>query len=370
VLTFANDHRVLALRNMRARPHSPDLDGHPPEIVVGIALHNQANSLAQCLRSVFGQRIEPSRLAVLILNDSSEDNWGETAIEFLSNPRILIVDANCGSPSNSRNAILDYVDSNMPTVRWVARLDADDSFTCETSLEAAVTLGERQNAGFVLGGNRLRLPCGRYLDNSNPATPDLLNPDWILARLKEMADGSAVNELPSCNLVLATRTGWRYPDMNSAEDHGLITDLLINHADSGAILTEPMYSDYTLQGRTTHENVRTAEYTAARSDLVRTVSAWLKSRYLPGDLLGYGREGVVKKVGGCVIKRFYAGKPSQDKVDWLRAVLCGQSAFLPCTEWFQEDDIWCCRYPYAPTNEVGRITGKRCRCESLRGLVY
>jgi len=50
-------------------------------------------------------------------------------------------------------------------------------------------------------------------------------------------------------------------------------------------------------------------------------------------------------------------------------VLCEQSTFLPCTEWFQEDDIWCCRYPYASTTEVGRISepeGREFLLECLR----
>lgn len=355
-MMFADDHRVLALRNMQALACCSDLDQHPPDIVVGIALHNQAGHISQCLRSVFRQQINQKRLAVLILNDSSEDNWEEAAGELLRNPRVIIVDANCGSPTHSRNAILDYVDMNMPTVRWVARLDADDCFACSTSLEKAVALGERQQAGFVLGGNRLRLSEDNYLDRVNPATPDLLNPRWVLNCLTEMAYGTAVNELPSCNLILAAGAGWRYPDIKSAEDHALVADLLVNHADRGAILIEPFYSDYTLQGNTTKNNIQSNEHGAARLSLMRTVSAWLRSRSWPGDLLGYGREGVVKKVGGNVIKCFYKGKLTEEKVNWLKAVLVEPSVCLPSAEWFQNEGVWCCKYGYVLTTDAKDIS--------------
>jgi hypothetical protein len=69
----------------------------------------------------------------------------------------------------------------------------------------------------------------------------------------------------------------------------------------------------------------------------------------------------VKKTNDFVEKRFYSGKPTKEKVDWLRKSLSVPSTYLPITEWFQDGTDWCCRYPFIPTTEVGPISENEAR---------
>jgi len=232
------DRRVLACRNLQVR-RDPSMEClEAARIVVGIALRNQARALPRCLESIRQQHLGDRGLVTVLLDDGSDDDWESVADDFLDVPNLFIIEGNCGSAVRARNAILDFVDSSLPKVRWVARLDADDRFSTPDSLAAAIAIGEQRNARYVLGGNRL-YQDGTLLPKVNAATGDLRNPQQVLALLRAMADGTAENELPSCNLLLAKGVGWRYAESSSAEDHWLVADLLINHPDEGAIMDSP-----------------------------------------------------------------------------------------------------------------------------------
>ena len=201
-------------------------------------------------------------IVVVLLDDGSNDDWRDANAELLSQLDVVYLEANCGTPARSRNAILDYVDDHLPSVRWVARLDADDRFCTPGSLAAAVEIGDRLSSAFVLGGNRL-IADGQLLERVNVATPQLLNSKVVLNRLKEMAEGTADNELPSCNLLLRRGLGHRYPDVRSAEDHWLVARLLLQHSSAGAILQDVLYSDYTLTGKVTSDCLSKQLHSAA-----------------------------------------------------------------------------------------------------------
>jgi hypothetical protein len=112
------------------------------------------------------------------------------------------------------------------------------------------------------------------LKRTNPASLELLQADVVLSRLARMARGEPEAELPSCNLVMTTHAGWRYPDQTSAEDHWLVAELLLRHPEKGAIFCEPFYADYTLEGAATLQNHRQARHLAARQSLWRAAHAW------------------------------------------------------------------------------------------------
>lgn len=344
------DRRVLTPRNMTLRT-APDVQAREADVVVGVAMRNQAGSLARCLQSIWEQELPAYRLAVVLLNDRSEDDWEAAAGEFLRDPRLFVVDANCGTPAQARNAILDFVDATMPAARWIARLDADDRFSCTTSLLAATDLAARTGARFVLGGNRL---CreGVLLDRRNPATEDLLNAASVVSRLREMAAGTAVNELPSCNLLLAARSGWRYPDAESGEDHWLVANLLMNHSREGAVLASPPYCDYSLHGPVTRTNHSNGQHLRSRRRLFEAASAWDESRSGPGVVLGAGREGIVRRIDDWVEKRFYPGSISDEQVTWLGQALRGVWPHLPEPRWEKNGASWCLRYPWVETGPV------------------
>ena len=306
---LARDSRVLARRDTRVvHPFAGDVES-TLEVIVGIALRNQASTLRRCLESVVAQKVGALKVGIVILDDGSEDDWRSGVGDLLNRPDVVALEANCGSAARARNAILDYVDDALPNARWVARLDADDRFATHDSLAAAIALGDQTGARFVLGGNSLCVD-GSLLAKANLASRDLMNRDYVLGLLRKMADGTAENELPSCNLVLASHSGWRYPDADSAEDHCLVAELLINHSEDGAILTDPLYCEYSLKGAVSEVNGQTGEYHRARRALHTAAENWVASAALPGTVLGCGREGVVRVFDGMVEKRFHPGKIS------------------------------------------------------------
>ena len=56
-------------------------------------------------------------------------------------------------------------------------------------------------------------------------------------------------------------------------------------------------------------------------------------------------EGVVTLEDGWVVKRFFAGKPTDDQVRWLQATLIGTLPHFPEPQWHRESEIWSGRYP-------------------------
>nr|WP_164933359.1 glycosyltransferase family A protein [Corallococcus coralloides] len=244
------------------------------EVVVAVNVHDQAGPLARCLESIARQERPTGGLGILVIDDGSSDDWAVTVGRFRQQLPLVVCRMQCGSPSRARNAALSFVDEAMRNARWVARLDADDCFSTAHSLAAACELGDRRDAHWVLGGNRL-VQDGRLLERANPATDALLQPAHVLSVLRSMAEGTAGNELPSCNLLLRPRAGWRYPEVGSAEDHWLVADLLLNHAPSGAVLTDPLYCDYNLGGDVTAANRRSERYIASRQALFAQAQAWV-----------------------------------------------------------------------------------------------
>ncbi|NOK09696.1 glycosyltransferase family A protein [Corallococcus exercitus] len=243
------------------------------EVVVTVNVHDQAEPLARCLESIASQERPVGGVGVVVFDDGSSDNWADTVERFQDRLPLVVCRARCGSPSRARNATLSFVDEAMRNARWVARLDADDCFSTPRSLAAACALGDHRDARWVLGGNRL-VQAGRLLERQNPATEALLRPAHVIAVLKSMAEGTAENELPSCNLLLRPGAGWRYPEVDSAEDHWLVTNLLLNHAPSGAVLTDPQYCDYNLGGAVTAANRRSERYIASRQALFAQAQVW------------------------------------------------------------------------------------------------
>lgn len=346
-----SDKRVLARRDLQVRRAASPERMAAAQIVVGVALRNQAQDLPRCLRSICQQNLGGRQVIIVVLDDGSNDDWRVVAGDLLDLPNLVIIEGNCGSAARARNAILDFVDASLPQAMWVARLDADDRFTSPDSLAAVVALGEQRRAMYVLGGNRL-YHSGDLIPKTNPAEGGLRDPQRLLSLLKEMAAGTADNELPSCNLLLAKGAGCRYPDVSSAEDHWLVADLLINHPDEGAIVTTPFYCDYTLNGSTSRRNSDTGDYLHSRRALYEAAENWIATRALPGVVLGCGREGVVRSVDGYVEKWFHPGQVSAEKVTWLENALCGVLPFLPEPHWSAKGNRWCCRYPQVETAPV------------------
>lgn len=343
--------RRLASRNLRViRPGVPSL--FSAEVVVGITVHDDARTIRRCLESVLDQapacRAAGIPFGTVVLDDGSRDGWEEHCEDLLERLSARVVRGRCGSPGAARNAVLDHVRSALPNVRWVARLDADDRLASPHSLERMVFLARERSAGYVLGGNRL-VRGGSLIQKTNPASTALFDPGHLLPLLRAMADGTAENELPSCNLLLSPHGPWRYPETGNAEDHWLVAALLLNHPEDGAILEDDYYADYTLGGAATEANREAGVSRQARVRIAEAAEAWVRSRSAPGRVLGYGREGVVRLVDGFVEKHFFSWPLEDDHVLWLRETLRDVSPYLPEPLWEKRDGRWVARYPYAPT---------------------
>lgn len=267
------DERLLEVAGTQVTAVASEPRAWDAEVVVTVNVHDQAGALGACLESIAQQEPPGGGVGVVVIDDGSSDDWAETVGRFRQRLRLVVCQMRCGSPARARNAALAFVDAAMRKARWVARLDADDRFSTTRSLASACALGSRRGARWVLGGNRL-VQGGRLLGRENRATEALLRASTVLSILQAMSEGTAENELPSCNLLLRPRAGWRYPEVESAEDHWLVTDLLLNHAAAGAILTEPPYCDYNLGGEVTAANRRTTRYVSSRQALFARAREW------------------------------------------------------------------------------------------------
>lgn len=313
--------------------------------------------LARCLQSVADQEMGGETVGVVLLLDglTAAEHLDRLEIPECLGERTWILAANCGTASRARNAVLDFIDKRLADARWVARLDADDLLAGSRSLAEAVALGERAEAIAVLGGNRVLSRDGQRL-RDNPASVALLDRKVLLDRLRQMAEGTAENELPSCNLLLRVRSGVRYPDTSSAEDHWLVADLLFHRGREIAILDAPLFMDYHLDGPATEDAVRSERHHKARRALHLAAMTWARVSALPGEILGLGQEGVVRCHAGMVYKHFYPNALSDEKVDWLASTLRSDGP-VPAADFERDPETgaWIAHYPHEITYPFERV---------------
>lgn len=329
-------------------------------VVVGLTVSNASEDVARSLDSALRQKVGDEKLAILVLLDTSGTASVESLSAFAGKPRVVIVSGCCGSAARARNAVLDFVDGHFEKAEWVARLDADDVFSTSTSLAAACALGDLRNALFVLGGNRL-VADGALSNQTNPATEALLDPHALLRLLRAMADGTARNELPSCNLLLRTRTRLRYPEHSSAEDHWFVTYLLLFRRQEGAILESPFFVDYTLSGSSTKQNRREGNYRRSRRKLADAAGLWVDAIQSEAQILGFGNEGIVVERDGWIEKRFYADAISSAEVERLEEIIDASSGFLPPASFAHNSDRYIARYPFTETEPVEKFEKEEAR---------
>ena len=275
------------------------------DVVVVVALRNQASLLPAALKSALAQDVEHEQLAILILDDQSLDDWQARACSCLNDSRIAVAHGVCGSAAQTRNALLDLAEAHFPKARWIARLDADDEFASSDVLRAMIAEGDRTGACVVLGSNHL-CSNGVRLADSNIADADvLLNLGRLQAFIEAFCSQRSCFELPSCNLVIRARQGVRYPIVRSAEDHWLVASLLAFKPEKVAVLPYPVYCTYRLDGAATKQNRQSADWQNTRSRLALAFDAWCETLRRPGRVLGHGMEGIVWVEGDSIYKRFY-----------------------------------------------------------------
>lgn len=326
------------------------------EVVIGICLRNNAKTLPLALASAMAQQVvQAGRAIVVILDDASSDSWQAAASNWLGDPRVVVVSAVCGTAARARNALLDWVDAELPAARWVARLDADDRFADDTAVSALMGFGDQADAIFVLGSNHLAVG-GTLQAQSNIAQPSVLQDrERLVAFIEAFCLNGQQQELPSCNLLLRTGIGIRYPDTRSAEDHWLVAELLIFHGHRGVVVPYPVYAVYSLGGAVTKLNRRSAQWGLQRQRLAAAVRCWLHFINRREALLGVGQEGVVWKRGDRVHKRFYPWAINDSTVDEIRQLTFAESGPVPKADWLQQTDgSWQCSYEWFASNPVSK----------------
>lgn len=325
------------------------------EVVIGITVRNQARRLPRALRSALSQDVvENGQAVVVLLDDQSTDSWRESCSQLLGHPRVVVIEGACGSAARARNALLDFVDQHLPSARWVARLDADDTLASNASVAALCGKGDEVAAHYVLGSNHLSVD-GALLEHSNIADPAvLLDRQRLVGFIEAFCLHGALQELPSCNLVLRCHSGIRYPDVRSAEDHWLVASLLFFHPDKGAVVPTPVYAAYSLGGSATQHNRRSAQWALQRERLAGAVRRWMETLQSPGAILGVGQEGVVWRDGDRVHKRFYPWAMDVETMERLRP-LCdavGEDGPIPPVVWVVEAEGRVrCHYPWIDATE-------------------
>jgi len=295
-------------------------------VVVGVTVSATTGDLSRCLRSIVEQDDPRWPVGVVLLIDVA----GGGACPPLAVPQALaertwVVQARCGSAALARNAVLDFVDNHLALVRWVARLDWDDRFRGPDLLSAVVEGAERSKASWALAGNRVVSRRGEVL-RDNPVLETFARTEGVMAVLAAMAEGTADNELPSCNLLLRARCGARYPHRRSAEDHWLVAGLLLCQAQLGHLAVATLLCDYTLEGAGTSDAREAGIHLQSRRELYLAATWWAEVSALPGVVLGHGAEGVVRSVDDRVHKHFYPFALSTPEAELLERL----AAIAPC----------------------------------------
>lgn len=318
-------------------------------LVIAISHRNQPELLIRALKSALQQSLIKRRVAqIVILDDQSDCLWLKgLEDDVLHHPSITILEANCGSPSKSRNMILDWADTQ-DNISWVARLDADDEFFCSKSLEALYIKTQNEQIIAVVGSNALRKKRDILPDKNIASTEVLLNPNRLVPFVDGFCNGHQQQELPSCNLLLKTHSGIRYPDIRSAEDHWLLLRLLLLHADNVSVVPHPLYSIYSLDGKSTSANKSGGDWNSSRKKLAWVADKVQKIQLSKNKLLGFGMEGVVYRNKVHTIKEFYPWAMNDNEVSRLRAIMNNKSLPIPAGKWRKTDKGWSfvCTYIY------------------------
>lgn len=249
------------------------------KIVIGMPLKNGANTLRRAVESILTQRSVEREILILIVNDGSTDNWRDVISDYLDDQRIIIENVKFGKTYAVRNFILDYIRKNIPDAEYIGRLDADDFIVDEYALSKIEKVIDLYEPDIIIAGNKQML--NNNIVGVNYANKKLLNTEFLKTRLLQMANGAIEGELPSCNVFVKPTVDVRYKDVESAEDHWYIVELLLRKSCYKIYMAEEIiYSIYTLNGNLTKNNRKRNVYLKSRRELYNYfISKILRTEY-------------------------------------------------------------------------------------------
>jgi len=318
------------------------------EIVVCMLVHNNGAEVSDAISSVRDQETSRS-IAILIVDGSENTDWSSHVGSFEG---IAIVRASHYTVAQARNLSHQVSRRIFASANWLCRLDADDVLDSQYSVEGIASKLDMggPEINWAVAGNSLS-ESGCRINRINRPEENLHQPEVLLSRLKRMGEGESGAELPSCNLWIKPNFRVIYPDIGSAEDHWLVTYLLIHKPEEGIIIHDSLFANYSLSGSNTEVNRSNGSHSESRRRLYSSAKYWtLEGHETDGEVcIGWGSEGVVWLENGTVKKRFHSRLLSQGEVDWLSNLKGGP---FPEAEWSKEDGAYTARYPYEETLEA------------------
>ena len=237
------------------------------KIVIGVAVHNNKNTLRRCLESILSQNDVKRDVWILIMDDNSGDDWKNSVSDILKNEKVVVIDVKNHHAAKTRNDINRHIRILFENVAFIGRLDADDEYASKDVLSKIEHKFDDIKPDVLVAGNYLRLD-GKIIDRVNIATPKLADTTYLLNRLKQMSEGIAEAELPSCNVFMTPNSLQDYPEIASAEDHFLLVRLLLNDKNLKIEFADDiLLTIYNLSGNKTADNKQTEKYLNARKQL-------------------------------------------------------------------------------------------------------
>lgn len=319
---------TLSTRHLQVIKTSEFPFQHAP-ILVAICHRNQPKELEAALHSIERQTLfAEGRVQVVVLDDQSDSHFLQQFKQLSFRPHVTVLEALCGSAAQARNLLLDWADEQK-AVQWVARLDADDELATTTSLESLIKRLETEDYKAGLGSNSLRRDNVKVGSVNRPDPRWLNEPATVVDFIRLFCECKAEHELPSCNLILANRAGFRYPNIKSAEDHWLVATLLLLYPESIALETDDVYSIYSLSGHSTELNREINEWSSSRKKLTHVISAIRNVQLEGNNLLGFGMEGVVFQRADLTIKEFHPWGLNDVDAAQLEPLLRDSEGILP-----------------------------------------
>ena len=235
------------------------------KIVIGVAIHNNKSTLRRCLESILAQNDVKRDVWILIMDDNSGDGWKNSVSDILRSEKAIVVGTKNCHAAKTRNDINHHIRTLFENVAFIGRLDADDEYASKDVLSEIECKFDDIKPDVLVAGNYLRLD-GKIIDRVNIATPKLADTTYLLNRLKQMSEGIAEAELPSCNVFMTPNSLQDYPEISSAEDHFLLVRLLLS--DKKIEFAEDiLLTIYNLSGNKTADNKQTEKYLNARKQL-------------------------------------------------------------------------------------------------------
>ena len=237
------------------------------QIIIAMPAKNASKTIAKSIESILSQKNVSREIILLIGNDESTDTTQEVITSFQPNSKIIVLPVSCGTAHGVRNLLNDYIRNHFPNCVLIGRLDADDTLKSSTTLSQIEKLYDSIGFDILFAGNQQKKE-NQILEWENHSTEKLLDDDYLLQRLKEMKEGNARAELPSCNTFIRPSIKVAYPPKISAEDHWFSIELLLMKNEVKIhIAPNLIYCIYSLDGLESSTNSKNNHYIQSRIEL-------------------------------------------------------------------------------------------------------